>query len=370
MRRDGCIPTIVDDLYAGAMDDVAWRRALIGITDLVGGASYHLFAVNPSSGAILHDESGRVDPGTIHSYRNYWSLRDPRTGAALAVGEGIGMFDEMIMPIRVWRRSEIYNDFLLDRGIPYFIAYWLQKAAEKVVAFSLQGTQGRGPFDGRDDELLQPLMPHLKRALDIRSRLAMQQVRADSLAGCLDRLHCAVFVLDDCARIIDANAVAEFLLRTETVLRRETDKTLWLRGEAGLELQRRVYAGTPPAYRDTVLLHRADGRLPLSLLITPLPEIVSWSAPQPRWLVMMFDQEQRQRLSAQALSVTLNITEREAQLVVQLASHCNLAHAATRLGISLHTARSHLKSIFSKTGVRSQAELVSRVLGGLAAAPR
>jgi DNA-binding CsgD family transcriptional regulator len=276
------------------------------------------------------------------------------------------MFDERIMPIRTWRGTEIYNDFLLPLGLPYFVAYWLHKSAERVVAFSLQATQQHGPFDAHHDVLLRPLMPHLKRALDIRDRLAIQQVRAHSLSDCLDRLQCGVFVLDDCARIVDANAVAEELLRTETVLRRERDRTLWLRGDVGLELQRWVYSGAPTASRGTLLLQRTDGRLPLSVMIAPLPEVVSWTGPQPRWLVMVFDQEARARVSAGVLADTLEITDREAQLVAQLARHCNLAHAAGQMGISLHTARSHLKSIYSKTGVRSQAELLGRALGGLA----
>jgi hypothetical protein len=38
--------------------------------------------------------------------------------------------------------------------------------------------------------------------------------------------------------------------------------------------------------------------------------------------------------------------------------------SATLLSISIHTARTHLKSLYGKTGIRSQAELVRRVLSG------
>jgi DNA-binding CsgD family transcriptional regulator len=43
---------------------------------------------------------------------------------------------------------------------------------------------------------------------------------------------------------------------------------------------------------------------------------------------------------------------------------------AARLRISVNTARTHLKSIFSKTGIASQAELIRRVAGGPAALSR
>jgi DNA-binding CsgD family transcriptional regulator len=45
----------------------------------------------------------------------------------------------------------------------------------------------------------------------------------------------------------------------------------------------------------------------------------------------------------------------------------DLADAAANCGISVHTARNQFKSIFAKTGLRSQAELVKRIVSGPAA---
>ena len=39
----------------------------------------------------------------------------------------------------------------------------------------------------------------------------------------------------------------------------------------------------------------------------------------------------------------------------------NLSEAATHLKVSVHTARSQLKSVFRKTGLHSQSDLVRRV---------
>jgi DNA-binding CsgD family transcriptional regulator len=55
------------------------------------------------------------------------------------------------------------------------------------------------------------------------------------------------------------------------------------------------------------------------------------------------------------------LTPREAELAQRLAAGDDLARAADVMGISLATARQHLKSIFEKTGTHRQAELVALI---------
>ena len=56
------------------------------------------------------------------------------------------------------------------------------------------------------------------------------------------------------------------------------------------------------------------------------------------------------------------LTPAEARLAALLAEGKHLDDAAATLAITLHTARTHLKRIFSKTDVQSQADLVRLVL--------
>jgi DNA-binding CsgD family transcriptional regulator len=52
------------------------------------------------------------------------------------------------------------------------------------------------------------------------------------------------------------------------------------------------------------------------------------------------------------------LTGAETMLAIQLANGLSLEEAAEALNIKRNTARAHLRSIFSKTGVRRQTELV------------
>ena len=59
------------------------------------------------------------------------------------------------------------------------------------------------------------------------------------------------------------------------------------------------------------------------------------------------------------------LTPAEARLALHLVAGETLRSAEAKLSITYETARTHLKSIFSKTGTRRQAELVMVVVSAL-----
>lgn len=63
------------------------------------------------------------------------------------------------------------------------------------------------------------------------------------------------------------------------------------------------------------------------------------------------------------------LTRREGEIVESIANGMAVASVAQSLRISTNTVRNHLKSVFRKLGVRSQAELLSRLLRARPAEP-
>ncbi len=69
-------------------------------------------------------------------------------------------------------------------------------------------------------------------------------------------------------------------------------------------------------------------------------------------------------LDSSKLRRLYKLTPAEARLAAHLAQGSRLEDAATDLGVSLNTVRTHLKRIFSKTGTDRQAELVRLIISG------
>jgi DNA-binding NarL/FixJ family response regulator len=65
---------------------------------------------------------------------------------------------------------------------------------------------------------------------------------------------------------------------------------------------------------------------------------------------------------AMAAIQSLSVTPREREVIQGLVRHRRVARVADVLGISVHTARNHLKSVFRKLNLHSQDELLGYLL--------
>lgn len=66
--------------------------------------------------------------------------------------------------------------------------------------------------------------------------------------------------------------------------------------------------------------------------------------------------------NSKILRAELGLTQSEARLALQLGAGATVADAAKELNISVHTARNQLKSIYSKTGINRQSELIKLLI--------
>ena len=91
---------------------------------------------------------------------------------------------------------------------------------------------------------------------------------------------------------------------------------------------------------------------------------------QPAAVVYIRDATGKSLASIAAAKQLFNLTPAETALAMELANGLSLEEAAEALSIRRNTARAHLRSIFSKTGVRRQTELVRIMLNSVAALSR
>ncbi|MDP9010349.1 MAG: helix-turn-helix transcriptional regulator [Pseudomonadota bacterium] len=359
------IDQIIENLYAGALDAAAWGHAMAGMTDLLHCSGVILFAADPSTQTVTRDE---VYPGVqeiMRLYREHWAAEDIRITHGLTAPVGEPRHERQMVEKHEWQRTAILNEFLLPLDIPFILATWLHKSPHKVVAITFEGSLRRGPFDENDSRQFKRLIPHVRRALEIRDRLGAYEVRASALSSVVEQSHIGVIMLDQKGRILDATGLAEQLLKVECGMHRASDHALCLREPAGSQLRQWVMTGLPPKdnLQGCLSVPRGGGLQSIRLLVTPMPAVrVAWTGTDPRWLVFIFDPERRLAPVAEFISRELGISAREGEIAVLLSLGHTLSSVATRLGISLHTVRVHLKHIFEKTGCHSQSDLVRLVL--------
>ena len=80
--------------------------------------------------------------------------------------------------------------------------------------------------------------------------------------------------------------------------------------------------------------------------------------------VFLSDPNMQQPISIDSLVSVYNLTPSEAQVAISLANGHSIEEIASSSNHSAHTIRSQLKSVFRKTGVSRQSELIQLLLTG------
>ena len=111
-------------------------------------------------------------------------------------------------------------------------------------------------------------------------------------------------------------------------------------------------------------LHQPAKEQSLMLTVVPLSDVISINAnQQQRVAIFLTESSERHQLAEQFVKDRYGLSNRELQLCELFLNGLNLEQIAEHCGISLQSARTYLKHIFSKTQCSSQVELIRLLMG-------
>ena len=172
-----------------------------------------------------------------------------------------------------------------------------------------------------------------------------------------------MLVMDGNARVLEINACAEELLLAKGLAFLAPDRTLVLRSpSARREFERRVRSLMEDATQPMAmsLQHRGDPPLALALHLCRIPHgAVSDFSGHARLMGFLTELSQgKESPGAEAiLQMALGLTPAEARVGVALLRHGDMPEAASALGLSVETVRTHIKRINARLGLKRSSEL-------------
>ena len=190
----------------------------------------------------------------------------------------------------------------------------------------------------------------------------------------LNRLHAAAILVDSEGTPLLTNNNAQTLLASDSGLCIEDGKLTTQiankRGELRDMLQQVSQQQETVAGELAIMkIPRNPPQMPLSLLISPVQNRLNEAdgrSSQPTALVLITDDNQKVELSVEVLNLLYGLTPAESRLTIALVDGLELDQIAEKFCVSQNTLRAQLRSVFRKTGVRRQSELVKLILTGLA----
>lgn len=276
--------------------------------------------------------------------------------------------DDVVAPER-WKGNELHEAVMRPAGLHRGIGLTVIETPVLAVTINVMRPDTSPDYAPEDFAALERVAGHLMRAFRLAERLERCRHAAAVASEALGRFDAACMVVNAAGRMVIGNARAvEVLAGPGSALRTASDRLV--PAQAG---DRRVWKAFLAQIGEGSVpggLSLGHPERPLRLTATALaPEMqerLGLVAPEPMALILLGTFPVAPP-DAATLAAVFGLTPAEAAVAAGIAAGERPADCARRLGRSLNTVRTHLKSVFAKTGVRRQAELV-QLTGGLAGA--
>ncbi len=285
-------------------------------------------------------------------------------------------------------KTEYYNDWAKPQGLqPSQVGLKIDIDKSRYLVLGthvqLRTYDKQAQFYNRS---LEKLIPHMNNALqvaDLVNTRNQYQILTDSI---FDKLNLAVFLLNRKLQLIEANCVAEDILRQDGLLRlnnkTKTLEAILATSSNSLNTAFKKCQNQNNDYpNDLFTLNSAKG--PSTYIawiktanegdcrtydLTPTSEVINKT--QDNLILIIAKRTVSNRLSSKILQTFLDLTPAEAKLATALANGVTLKHYANQSAISHNTTRNQLNSIFTKTNISSQTELIGYIWRTLGLAPK
>ncbi len=369
MLNEKAFRDVVVSLYDGATGAAPWNVFLSDVAEALSATTIVLFSQVPGQSKSTFLGKVGFDSKGQQQYQEYFAARNILMieGAALHV-PGVVRTSETICRREQLLNSEYYNDFMRPNNVRYSIAITplREDRTDRAVHLSAFRPYGAPAFDQCDMRVLSQLDLHLRWALQVHFRLNEADQHARALEEVVDRTGKGVAFLDRGGEVLYVNAALEqiFTLRDGLALTRRGVSPANARTARALRAA--VADASQGGSGGTVAVGRPSGKPSYSVVVCPvLRRMPFLGRSQAAVLIVVSDPAAvASGPCVLMLQQMYGLTPAEASIASRLASGATLRDIANHLGISIHTARTHLKRVLAKTDTHRQSELVRRLLLG------
>jgi DNA-binding CsgD family transcriptional regulator len=357
--RMGSLEALIEDVYVAALRPERWPATLRAIAAATGSRDcvFQALRISPSGAKVVSSLGGEIDSETMSGYASLIArVGDPRVEYSIRQPVGRVYQDHHAITAAEMRRHPYYQEFMLPLGFKYAAIVFgvVERTREDFLGagIGLQRTPRQGPLDGEPLRRFETLVPHVVRAVRVANRVAADSPQQSDDRDDPDK---ACVGLDARGRVLTLDESADAWLRDGRLRLGRDGRPEF----ANPMLNRRIEDAVAAA-----LASNAEAPLSgrcriaggsVNFMVVPRPR-QAWLRDEPGRAAVAV--ELRLRLEPFPVLAPL-LTPTEERVVLRLEEGRSLRDAANDLGISYETARTHVKRIMQKLGVRSQAALVA-----------
>lgn len=368
-------------IYDAALQPGLWPSVVSRVRQLLGGSAGLLFTPQQMDGPLAMTVPENIAPEVMRQYAETYHRHDVWTQAGIERSlfrTGEVFCDEDLVPRDRLLKSVYFTDFLRPARISRIcVSVVFGEADEAVPATVLSIYRGLTsiPFGASEQNMLRLLVPHISRSLGTMYRLRSADKQVAASVAVLDRISRGIILFDARGQVTHLNHYAADLLAATDVIRIETTiggaRYLAVadpRKQRQLEsmLAGALAVGPVPVahFNKGLLLPCRDSGFPMVLSLSRLSaaNALGSGTDQPSAIGFLNALNAAVCVNFTLLRDAFALTPMECRLVGELCAGRSITEVAQRHDLSPLTLRDQLKTVFAKTGVHRQVDLVRLAL--------
>jgi DNA-binding CsgD family transcriptional regulator/PAS domain-containing protein len=356
---------IVGTIYDCALDPALWPEALREVCQASNFVAGLIEVTELSSGSVRLQQYWNYDPAWLERVREY---AEDIAGVWASVPNL--MTRSLEEPMCVSREApqfltttcRYYREWVRPQGFIDATALMVLRESSRIGSVSMSRHESAGGVTDRDLRVIELLAPHLRRAVAISDVLNMQTIKIGTFESAFDLLQAGVLFADHDCKIIHANRAARAMLDKGSPIQSVHGELKTQLPQTTAALKKAVAVAMEPAIGRMgigVPVPQSEGD-PAYIHVLPLMSGDTRSRLAPRASAALFVtvKDGGAGPPAEAIAAVFDLSPAEIRILQRLLAGRAPAEIADDLGLAMPTVRSHLASIYAKTGTSRQSDLI------------
>jgi DNA-binding CsgD family transcriptional regulator len=363
------IDEVILKIHAAPLESNGWREVMRSLMDLCQAENALMLTVGATQSPSIKawEPSLNFNPDALRDYAVHWGSQDLLYIGARQKGRirpGLVSTETQLVGAREYSSSAYFNEFCKPHNLYSHLNLCLSDGISELglgpSAITLYRGQGKGSFADEETSALQRLAPHLSLAARTTWHIEALAMAEPMYRRALDEVRLPLFGIDGAGKLALVNAAGEDLVRTKRWVTTHGNSLTSANGLLHPQAFRQALASLKAGSGTTLLLTDGVSRQQAIMTTVPLGQTSPIKITNTRvvgfvWIVPCVAEAN----PVNNLGKLFQLSPAEVRLLQSLVDGYSIADAATRLNISLHTARTQLKVIFRKTGRRTQVQLIA-----------
>lgn len=350
-------------LYAGTAASPPWREFLQLACEQLDAGAATLMLRQPARG----DRGDLFSVNTVLPLEELYRTTQFSDDPFIDLEEGVACSIPDRIERETFLRSRYYNELLKPDYNVDILAINVAFAGSYTGSLRLTRREPARPFGLLEKSFLTRLYPHLKCALELFERSRRTQLENDAYVRAIDQLAFGVIIINERGHVVRVNETASRMMRESALLRVigshlhavSADDEAMLAG-----VLQSILSGADAGAHQARSLKLARQHGSLYVLLKPIAG--GEETTRVAGIAAFLSGDKRHRYVAiEPFAKLYGLSRAEVALVTELLEGSSIVDVAGILGISENTARAQLRSVFTKTCVHRQTDLIRLVLTSL-----